>query len=183
VDLEERHVQNMMRALNVSIRGDNWTDCVDLQVLFFRLTLDSATEFLFGESVDSQLHLLPGYQNEKSVNSVHSSDFASAFDRGQMALATRARFASRYWLVWPKGFKESCKVCHEFIDHFVRLALSKELREKELRKGKYGRKEKYVFLEALAAETRMYLSDSASLSVKILTSMLQRIRLNYALNC
>lgn len=154
MDLEERHVQNMMRALNMSIGGDNWTDCVDLQVLFFRLTLDSATEFLFGESVDSQLHLLPGNQNENSINGLHSSDFASAFDQGQMALATRARFASRYWLVWPRGFKESCKICHEFIDHFVRLALSKEHREKELEKGKYGRKEKYVFLEALAAETR-----------------------------
>jgi hypothetical protein len=71
-----------------------------------------------------------------------------------MALATRARFASRYWLVWPKGFKESCKACHKFIDHFVKLALSKELREKELEKGKSGRKDKYVFLEALAAETR-----------------------------
>lgn len=183
MDLEERHVQNMMRALNLSIGGDNWTDCVDLQVLFFRLTLDSATEFLFGESVDSQLHLLPGYQNEKSVNSLHSSDFASAFDRGQMALATRARFASRYWLVWPKGFKESCRVCHEFIDYFVRLALSNELRERESKMGRYGKKEKYVFLEALAAETRMYISVSASLSIKILTSMLQRIRLNYALNC
>jgi hypothetical protein len=71
-----------------------------------------------------------------------------------MALATRARFANRYWMVWPKGFKESCKICHDFIDHFVRLALSKELREKELERGKSERKEKYVFLEALAAETR-----------------------------
>jgi hypothetical protein len=154
VDLEERHVQNMMRALNVSLGSGNWTDCVDLQVLFFRLTLDSATEFLFGESVDSQLHLLPGHQSDKSVNGLHSSDFAAAFDQGQMALATRARFASRYWLVRPKGFKESCRICHEFIDHFVRLALSKERKEKELEKGEFGRKEKYVFLEALAAETR-----------------------------
>jgi hypothetical protein len=36
----------------------------------------------------------------------------------------------------------------------VRLALSKERKEKELEKGEFGRKEKYVFLEALAAETR-----------------------------
>lgn len=154
LDLEERHVQNMMKALDVFLGSDNCTECVDLQVLFFRLTLDSATEFLFGESVDSQLHLIPGYQNEKSVGGLHSSDFAAAFDAGQMALATRARFARRYWLIWPKGFKESCTVCHEFIDHFVRLALSKELREKELEKGKSWGKEKYIFLEALAAETQ-----------------------------
>jgi cytochrome P450 len=37
LDLEERHVQNMMKALDVSIGSDNWTECVDLQVLFFRM--------------------------------------------------------------------------------------------------------------------------------------------------
>ena len=70
--------------------------------------------------------------------------------------------------MWPKGFKESCKVCHEFIDHFVRLALSKDLRAKELEKGKYGKKEKYVFLEALAAETRKYIQIAALPSLSVL---------------
>jgi hypothetical protein len=70
-----------------------------------------------------------------------------------MALATRSRFADKYWLSNPKGFKEACKACHDFIDHFVRLALSKNLQEKELEKGTNG-KEKYVFLDALVKQTR-----------------------------
>lgn len=49
LNLEETHVQNMMQALPV--KSDGWTDEIDIQVLFFRLTIDSATEFLFGESV------------------------------------------------------------------------------------------------------------------------------------
>lgn len=49
LDLEEEHMQNMMKALPAN--SDGWTDEVDIQVLFFRLTLDSATQFLFGESV------------------------------------------------------------------------------------------------------------------------------------
>ncbi|KAE8449932.1 hypothetical protein EG329_007071 [Mollisiaceae sp. DMI_Dod_QoI] len=151
LDLEENHVQNMMQALDVHLQSDNWTDGVDLQVLFFRLTLDSATEFLFGESVESQRILMPGHNTEQR-DGKESLDFATAFDRGQMTLATRARFAHMYWLFNPKGFKEACKACHDFIDHFVRLALSKELREKELEKGVVGAKDKYVFLEALAAE-------------------------------
>lgn len=142
-------VQNMMRALEARLQPGNWTDCVDLQVLFFRLTLDSATEFLFGESVDSQKILLPG-QEAVATGGQDSFDFATAFDKGQMALATRARFAHMYWLISPNGFKEACKACHNFIDRFVQLALSKELREKEL-EG-VGGKEKYIFLEALAAE-------------------------------
>jgi hypothetical protein len=90
LDLEERHVQNMMRSLDISMQSDKWTGVVDLQVLFFRLTLDSATEFLFGQSVESQLRLLPN-QSAKKVDD-QADDFAVAFDRGQMALATRARF-------------------------------------------------------------------------------------------
>jgi hypothetical protein len=41
VDLEERHVQNMMRALDIRPGDEKWTESVDLQELFFRLTLDS----------------------------------------------------------------------------------------------------------------------------------------------
>ncbi|KAH6721361.1 cytochrome P450 [Leptodontidium sp. MPI-SDFR-AT-0119] len=155
LEMTERHVQNMMKALDVDLHANRWTDCVDLQVLFFRLTLDSATEFLFGESVDSQIRLLPGFQdgtdgNEKS-SGPSSGDFAASFDKAQMALATRGRFGDKFYLCNPKGFKEDCDVCHKFIDHFVRLALSKDLREKELESGS---KEKYVFLEALATQTQ-----------------------------
>lgn len=53
LELEERHVQNLMKVMPV--QSDGWTAETNIQQLFFRLTIDSATEFLFGESVDSQL--------------------------------------------------------------------------------------------------------------------------------
>lgn len=89
LQLEELHVQNMMRALDFTKQPNKWTDTVDLQVLFFRLTLDSATEFLFGQSVDSQIALAPGYKKtaQTSVADANSVDFATAFDKGQMGLA------------------------------------------------------------------------------------------------
>jgi len=88
LELEETHVQNLMGTLNLSVQRDGWTDCVDLQVLFFRLTLDSATEFLFGQSVDSQTAFGPrSVDSNTSVGHVNSLDFATAFDRGQVALA------------------------------------------------------------------------------------------------
>ena len=153
LELEELHVQNMMRALDLTTQASRWTESLDLQVLFFRLTLDSATEFLFGQSVDSQLNLLPGYKhNQAAVGSgPNSSAFAEAFDNAQMALATRARYQDRYWLISPKGFKDACATCHEFIDHYVRLALSKKNQRKNTTSGE---KEKYIFLEALAAQTQ-----------------------------
>ena len=155
LDLEEEHVQNLMRAIVPNT--DGWTDTLDLQVLFFRLTLDSATEFLFGESVDSQLVGLPGYVKDHTRDESQNEEvFAAAFDKGQSVLATRTRMQGLYWLYNPQDFKKSCTDCHAFIDHFVRLALSKDLPgsiEKNADAEK-GKKEKYVFLEALAAETR-----------------------------
>jgi cytochrome P450 len=53
LELEENHVQNMFKV--ILIQSDGWTAETNIQQLFFRLTIDSATEFLFGESVDSQL--------------------------------------------------------------------------------------------------------------------------------
>lgn len=53
LDLEENHVQNLLKVM--PIQSDGWTAETNIQQLFFRLTIDSATEFLFGESVDSQL--------------------------------------------------------------------------------------------------------------------------------
>jgi hypothetical protein len=91
--------------------SENWIEDVDLQVLFFRLTLDSASEFLLGTSVDSQLSLIPGYKYSKNeLLPSDASELAVAFDRAQMTLATRARFVDMYWLVSPRGFKEDCKV-------------------------------------------------------------------------
>ena len=154
--LEEEHVQNMMRALPTG--ADGWTADVDLQVLFFRLTLDSACEFLFGESVDSQIANLPS--NLAAAPSIKDPTkdekvFAKAFDVSQKYLATRARMLDKHWLVNTAEFRRSCKETHAFVDYFVKLALNKDFKEKELEKGNVSvRKDRYVFLEALAAETR-----------------------------
>jgi cytochrome P450 len=53
LELEENHVQDLIKV--VPIESDGWTAEVNLQQMFFRLTIDSATEFLFGQSVGSQL--------------------------------------------------------------------------------------------------------------------------------
>jgi hypothetical protein len=68
----ERHVSDLIMA----IPRDGST--VDLQDLFFRLTMDSATEFLFGESTDC---LAPG------TTTVSNARFAEAFNRSQAAIA------------------------------------------------------------------------------------------------
>lgn len=154
LDLEERHVQNMMSALDARLQGDGWTTVVDLQDLFFRLTLDSATEFLLGESADSQLQHIPGYSRARNSSAdLHGVDFAWAFDRGQLALATRARFGPMYWLYTSREFRECIRQCNTFMDHYVRKALDRSTREKAPGKEEGG-KPRYVFMDALAEQTR-----------------------------
>lgn len=151
LELEEQHVADMMRALIV--KQDGWTAPVDLQVLFFRLTLDSATEFLMGESVGSQVANLPAEAQPNGGVKVTQDEkaFANAFDVAQRYLARRGRLFDKNWLDNTPGFRLACKQTHEFADHFVRLALHPDLKDKDEEKG--GR-EKYIFLEALAAQTR-----------------------------
>lgn len=142
LNLEEEHVKALMTVLNRRVGLDGWTDLVDLQPLFFRLTLDSATEFLFGESVNSQLE-------ENQSGSEKDGSFASAFDKAQYTLAIGARLGPNYWIVHFPEFHRMVKQVHEYVDYFVQKALVQGASEK-----KPVSEDKYVFLSALAKETQ-----------------------------
>ena len=73
----EKHVEHLIQA----IPRDG--SMVDLQPLFFRFTLDTATEFLFGESVES---LAPG------IDTASSSGFEKAWDYCMSALSGEGQF-------------------------------------------------------------------------------------------
>lgn len=148
----------MMTVLDRHVGAGGWTDVVDLSVLFFRLTLDSATEFLFGESVDSQLkeaNAKPGDSSSPGAASGKEVNFAKAFDDAQMVLSTAGRLGPLYWLFHNKTFREDVRQVHSFIDYFVQAALSRgrgDVKPKEEEGG--DGKEKYVFLHALAEQTQ-----------------------------
>ena len=99
-DLEtfEVHVGHMIDSLPRDERT------VNLSKLFFMLTIDSATEFLFGESTNC---LAPG------ASSMEATRFAEAFNRGQGSIATKAR-AGIFWFLWghDRQLKRDTKVVH-----------------------------------------------------------------------
>lgn len=132
----ERHVNHMIKA----IPRDGST--VNLQDLFFQLTMDSATEFLFGESTNC---LAPGQTPERSAR------FAEAFNRSQEEIAETFRSGKLGELVRSKAqFKKDAKICHDFVDHFVRKGL--EYRKTlDLSKGPPEPEsgERYIFLNEL----------------------------------
>ena len=154
LDLEEDHIQNLMKALPTD--QSQWTAHTDLQVLFFRLTLDSACEFLFGESVDSQLAALPENQGKEGRTkdaAVDEKNFASAFDSSQAWIAKRARFQTKYWLVDGPSYRKDAATTHRFVEYFVRRALAHQSSKEKDVESSSG-KRRYVFLEALAEQTQ-----------------------------
>lgn len=142
-DLLNDHVTGLIDLLPKDKSG------FDIQRIFFLLTIDSATHFLFGESVGA-------LNSDSSKGSILDSSavggaagFAEEFNRSQDYLATRSILQGLYWLINPKDFQEANRKVHEVVDHYVNLALqARKSPSKEL-SG-----ERYIFLNALAAETQ-----------------------------
>ncbi|KFY22430.1 hypothetical protein V493_06615 [Pseudogymnoascus sp. VKM F-4281 (FW-2241)] len=134
----ESHIQHLI----AKIPRDGST--IDLQPLFYQLTLDSATEFLLGESVDVL----------RSPAGSEQQLFGEAFDFAQTELNLRLRLGPFVLLYRNKKFDRACLRVHNFIDQFVAKAL--EFRRETLASGKANdekQKGKYVFMNELALAT------------------------------
>ena len=137
LDTFERHISHLIQA----IPRDGST--VDLSELFFRLTIDSATEFLFGESTNS---LAPGTNITSAVR------FADAFNYSQHASGNRFRLGRLASLVPDRKYSRDVKYVHDFVDSYVKKALEYR-RTHDLEKAEMKADERYVFLYELAKQT------------------------------
>ncbi|KJZ76507.1 hypothetical protein HIM_04236 [Hirsutella minnesotensis 3608] len=159
LNLEEKHVKALMSVLDRRVRpgSGGWTDLVDLQVLFFRLTLDSATEFLFGESVNSLIR-----EDGEQTTITGDLSFAQAFDQSQFRLSLGVMLGPNYWILHTPDFKRKVKKVHDFVDYFVEMAMRQQTEpDKDTKEG-------YVFLRALAKDTQ----DPAELRAQLLNILL-----------
>ncbi|KAK9234456.1 cytochrome P450 [Lipomyces kononenkoae] len=152
VAMLEPHVRNLMSCL-----APGRTESCDIQELFYRMTLDSATEFLFGESVQS-LRRTPESRNHErdnifvDVSEAGKRSFTDAFNYCQEVLAIRAILRSFCWLHNPKDFHNTAAVAHNFVDYYVNKALEAyhcgPAKVEEMTAGRY------VFLYSLVQETQ-----------------------------
>ncbi len=108
---------------------------LDLQPLFFRLTLDVTTAFLFGESI----------QSLKTPESASEQTFAESFNIAQEYVVKRFRLLDLCWLIGGKKFREACNKVHHFADQIIDRNLSLD--------SEADGEKKYVFLRALAKST------------------------------
>ncbi|KAM3078126.1 hypothetical protein ACMFMG_002572 [Clarireedia jacksonii] len=147
-DLEaaERHLQILYRAL-----PQNNFETIDIFPLLLRFTMDVSTEFLFGQSVNSQTTAL---HSEDSGNKKHLQEeerFVEAITYSQDYIIWRLRLSKLWWLARSKKFRDACQTCKDFTSQFVQSALdSKRFLPPVDDQGK----EKFVLLNALTSETR-----------------------------
>ncbi|OAL49786.1 n-alkane-inducible cytochrome P450 [Pyrenochaeta sp. DS3sAY3a] len=150
VGLYERHVSNLIDNIPLD------ESTVDLQELFFNMTMDSATEFLLGESVDS---LKVGDKN---------SSFAKDFNTSQDGLAIRTRLGPLMIFHRDKAFSKATTDARLFIDQFVQRALDYRTACLESKEKFRGLGDRYIFIYELAKQT----ADRKELTDQILNILL-----------
>jgi cytochrome P450 len=138
LDMFETHVQHLISH----IPRDGST--VDLQPLFFGLTMDSATEFLFGKSTNT---LAPGLETKSS------SEFVKAFIYCTERISIELRTFGLLQWVPNAEWRKNVKIIHSFADDIVRDAIVK-MRDNNLVEDLKAGRAKYTFLYELVSRTQ-----------------------------
>ncbi|EIN05570.1 cytochrome P450 [Punctularia strigosozonata HHB-11173 SS5] len=102
---------------------------VDFQDLVHRITMDCATQFLFGKDVCSLSAGLP-YPNQPEDLSHPANAFAHAFLRAQSVIIVRARLGKTWPLgeLWGDASASHMKIIYDFVDPLVTEALERKRR-------------------------------------------------------
>ena len=111
---------------------------VDLQPMFFQLTLETTLYMLFGESA------------YRMLSDTSNSSLGDAFNNAQEYLAYRTRVGDFHWLFNGPGMWRACRTVHSFVDAAIKEALDAQ----HERLATEGEKRRYVFIDALIEQTR-----------------------------
>lgn len=109
VECFKRHVDHFISCLPTI------SSTIDLQPLFFSLSLNVAASTLFGKS----LHTL---QSRISGQAAESREFAEAFDTAQEGLAKRFHILPFHFLYNPPSFQNAYLKVHELVSLYIQEA-------------------------------------------------------------
>lgn len=151
LDSIHRHVVTLIRLCQS--KSSTGSGLFDIQDLFHRLTIDTATEFLFGDSVDSLRDSQVKIQGPTMA--VSCAQFAVDFTACLDMLSHRSQLGPLYWCADSFTFRHQVKVCHNFVDHFVYRALARaSASENQEKQDNQSSDAPYVFIEELALATK-----------------------------
>src|SRR6478735_7163581 len=96
-------------------------------VLLFRLTVDTTTELLFGESVNS--HITNLSENIRKACTLANNRFidgvcfVAAFDHAQAWLSDQSSLVDKYWMDDGPSRRRNVRNMHESVNYFVHRSL------------------------------------------------------------
>jgi cytochrome P450 len=124
------HVDNLIEHLPI-------TGVIDLQPLFFNLTLDTTTALLFGQSV---------YSLRADIDQdIENKLFAESFTIAQDGLAKRFRIAPWHSFYNPVEFRRACSNVHRFVERYIQ--------EQNLKRGEDTTETPEGFINQVAEES------------------------------
>lgn len=155
--MTERATQDLIEACS-GTDAEGWTSEVKMLPLCLNFTLDTATDFLFGESVGSQRRtmetsrgqsspLLTTKEHQSAAEQAGTQQFSDDVKLGSEYMLARIRNQGLYWMADGFEFRASIKRLRNFSEYYVRRALNPAAIEKNANK-------KYNLLDALAKQTR-----------------------------
>ncbi|KAK6349556.1 Protein kinase alk2 [Orbilia brochopaga] len=155
----EEHLQVMMDCIPDG-------EVVDMQSLFYDLTIDTGTDFLCGESCNAlERRRNMGRKKEGEYWNQPEDDFAKEFNTSQKHLLYRAILGGQANLWNPKELQSAVKFCRTWFDEYVKRAIEDQKSGGTSRWESDDANEKpskYIFLKAIAKETQdpVFLRDS-----------------------
>jgi len=152
LDSADRHLNLLFKALPAEDK-EGWIEATDLLPFLYRFTLDVSTEFLFGQSVNSQSTTLNSQDSGNTIDADLQTniDFAEAMNYTQEFISWKMRLSKLAIFMSHKKFKKSSKIVKDFADRFVHMALDPNFKAPSQDDGE---KAKYVLLHELTKTVR-----------------------------
>lgn len=135
---------------------------VDLQDLFFKFTMDTATQFLFGHSVNSQSN------SDHSSGGVSDAEFVEKYTYTQLEASHNVRLGPLARFRYNPAATRAQKTVFKYVDHYIDVALDalkKDENKIDTNDVKFG---PYSFLEEIAKLT----TDRQVLRDQVLNTLL-----------
>ncbi|KAI9648975.1 hypothetical protein NHQ30_001541 [Ciborinia camelliae] len=130
----EKHIGKLIRRIPKN------GETVDLSKLFFMLTIDSATEFLFGESTDTL--------DEARVDSA-GRKYSEAYDYLGEQVGKEVRLGKLTTFLPNKKYRDALSYVHSYVRTYVDKALALQVSPPS-QKPQETDSDRYIFLEELA---------------------------------
>ena len=145
LDATDCAARTLLEAVEIGFdKRTGWTSEVDMLPLFYNLTLDTSTGFLFGESVGAQkagIHKATGQHSSDTAASSDVAQQASSIQFGEdfetlgTVLQRRILLQALYWLGDGRKFRRAIANSHAFIERIVQDAINGLDTEKKSKKA------------------------------------------------